>query len=165
MLGMIIAALAACVPALTQRDPERRAVETGVVAAAHQIVEAVREKAPGRILAHVASGGIPCIDSVVPRAKFKADIEAKGTWYNSYFFDPAVFNEKFRDLATPTSLAELVANGKDLQYKVQFQKFPTASSFSNPCVMITASDRKGKHVLCFYVEGGQFWLRDGPKCD
>lgn len=151
--------------AVAQGDTGQRLAEQGVVAAARDIVRAVEEGNPDSILAHVAPGGIPCVDSVVTRDKFETELKTRGSWHHAYFFDSALFNERFRDAANPLSLAETVTKGGKLSYRVRFQRFPTMPPFSRPCVSITSREINVKHVLCFYQEHSKWLLRDGPNCD
>jgi hypothetical protein len=144
---------------------DEQTAEQGAVAAARDIVRGVEEKRPDPILAHVARGGIPCVDSVVTREHVEKDLKTRGSWYHAYFFGPTDFNERFRDAAYPTSLAELVTKGGELSYRVRFQQYPKLPPFNFPCVSITSRQIKGKEGLCFFHEHGKWWLRDGPNCD
>jgi hypothetical protein len=149
---------------LMATELHKTAAEKGAIAAARDIVAAVKGRKPEAILAHVAPGGIPCVDSVVERKKIEEALENRDSWYHAYFFDAVQFNQRFRDVATPVSLSEFVTKGERLSYLVQFQRFPNMPAFSSPCVSIHSRDIKGKQVLCFYYEQGGFWLRDGPNC-
>jgi hypothetical protein len=47
----------------------------------------------------------------------------KGNHIHAYFFDPTEFNQRFRSVADPISLAELVAGGGKLSYRRALSAF------------------------------------------
>ena len=109
---------------LAQAGTERKQIEVGVLAAARHIVRGVENKRAEDILAHVSPEGAPCIDSVITRQQYESDLQSKGNYIHAYFFDATEFNDRFRSAIDPISLAELVARGGELSYRVHFQRFP-----------------------------------------
>ncbi len=128
-----------------------------VLGAATKLVEAVRARSVEGIVAFADDEGIPCVDSVVPRAEFARQLRTKGTWLNAYFLDPAAFRAKFADRLYAVSFADLVTqDGFSLRVMPEQHPQLTYVQFS--------SSTGASAELCFALKGKRWVLGDLPNC-
>jgi len=144
-------------PAWAGGEPRGDESPPSVLGAATKFVEAVRARSVERILAFADDGGIPCVDSVVPRAEFARQLRTKGTWLNAYFLDPAAFRAKFVDRLYTVSFAELVTQD-GFSMRLQPEQDPRF-----PCVRFSSSTGASAE-LCFALKGKRWVLGDLPSC-
>jgi len=168
MQGVVAAVLlVAGAPPEVSRADEQQRVEADIKRVVRGIVEAVVAREVDALMAYVGPEGVPCIDSVVTKDQLRRDLTTRGNFLHAYYFDASEFNDKYRDLAFPKSLAEFLATTRDLRVKVSFMKYSgqgQADEFAYPCATLSAPQPKERHSFCFSRNQGKWTLADLPNC-
>jgi len=152
-----LAAVLVVLPARAGAGPRVDGSPPSILEAATKLVEAVRARSVERIVAFADDGGIPCVDSVVPRADFARQLRTKGTWLNAYFLDQAAFRAKFADRLHSVSFAELVTQD-GFSMRIRPEQDPRF-----PCVRFSSSTGASAE-LCVALKGKRWVLGDLPNC-
>lgn len=130
-----------------------------VLQTADRLAAAVRSRSLDGIMSFVAPDGIPCLDDKISRKEVEHQLRTRGTWLNSYFFEPQIFRLQFADGLTPVSFAEFLASAKDLRVLQ-----PAKQNSQFPCAIFVASNLQFRATFCFMRRGRRWYLGDLPNC-
>jgi hypothetical protein len=147
-------------------NPSQEA-ERALLAAARDLVAVTEGGRQSEIATRVSEGGFGCMDGIVTRTVFASELATPGSWIHAFFLDGEEFRRKVGSDQGITSLSEVIAMRKPLNFRATLRPRTGSPVNSYGCVFVgPGGGREAK--VCFSRRGTtERWdlnMSEGPWC-
>jgi hypothetical protein len=138
----------------------RDAVEREILRQAETLRKALLEGDAPAIEAFVSPRGIPCFDDRISRTCVQRDLRDRTSRLYAMLFDSEALKARHADAGLTESWREMLRAHPDLEVVVRFEVVPRQDPYAFPCAEFVASESEPPRVICFFRDGGRWWITD-----